>query len=97
MKTKKAGLLPASASHRKIKKSDASAQASYDMARQEAWKQGGAMTAAIAERAAAGESTATAPCSPSMPRRRKRSTSCPHGSPSALCAARSAPEAISRR
>jgi hypothetical protein len=55
MKTKEAGLLPASVPSRKVKKSDATAQASYDVERQEAWKRGGALTAAITERAAAGD------------------------------------------
>jgi hypothetical protein len=55
MKTKEAGLLPSSAPSRRIKKSDATAQASYDVEQQEAWKRGGALTAAVAERAAAGD------------------------------------------
>jgi hypothetical protein len=55
MKTKEAGLLPASVPSRRVKKSDATAQASYDVERQEAWKRGGDLTAAITERAAAGD------------------------------------------
>jgi len=55
MKTKEAGLLPSSAPSRRIKKSDATAQASYEIEQQEAWKRGGELTAAIAERAAAGD------------------------------------------
>ena len=48
--------------------------------KQEAWKRGGALTAAVAERAAAGMSTATAPCSPNMLPRSGRSRSCRRGS-----------------
>lgn len=55
MKTKEAGLLPASVPSRRVKKSDGTAQAAYDVERQEALQRGGAMTAAIAERAAAGD------------------------------------------
>jgi hypothetical protein len=55
MKSKEAALLPASVPARRVKKSDATAQAAYDIERQEAWKRGGVLTAAITARAAAGD------------------------------------------
>ena len=98
MKTKEAGLLPASVitpQDQEVRRVGAGVLRHGAAGGLEARRRDDARRSPSGPRPAM--STATAPCSPSMPRRRKRSTSCPHGSPSASSAARSAPADISRR
>jgi hypothetical protein len=55
MKTREAGLLPASAPARRIKKADLAAQAAYEAEQAEASRRGGSLVMAAGERATAGD------------------------------------------